>query len=218
MSFSLIFFKFLLIIFYIKSRKIKGLHGFRVAILSLMNTFFILIPPISDAFKSVHFTDQNSDLAGYKIAPMDSYFPLDDNDNSLSILQKMPDKSMGYFILTGVNSRMGLTGVPGCATYTFYREINNYGSIIAITSQGTKIRTWDNGTLGNWQSHVLSSYFELLNGIVKLRIENISENRILINLIKSDNSGYRIDFSSSGLKFEKIISFVTGGTTTIWSK
>lgn len=55
-------FKFLLIIFYIKSRKIKGLHGFRVAILSLMNTFFILIPPISDAFKSVHFTDQNSDF------------------------------------------------------------------------------------------------------------------------------------------------------------
>ena len=92
---------------------------------------------------------------------MDSYFPLDDNDNSLSILQKMPDKSMGYFILTGVNSRMGLTGVPGCATYTFYREINNYGSIIAITSQGTKIRTWDNGTLGNWQSHVLSS--DLMN-------------------------------------------------------
>lgn len=29
-----------------------------------MNTFFILIPPISDAFKSVHFTDQNSDLGG----------------------------------------------------------------------------------------------------------------------------------------------------------
>lgn len=92
----------------------------------------------------------DSDIGGYKIAPMDTYFPLAESDNSLLLLQKMPEKSLGFFVLTGVNSRMGLTGLAGAATYVFFREIGTQGSILAITKAGIKTRIWENGTLVDW--------------------------------------------------------------------
>lgn len=100
-----------------------------------------------------------------------------------------------------------------------YKANNSWIAIKVITLSGkvyTKAKS--HGVWNDWKAVITNSDFELLNGITKLRIENISENRIVINLVKSDDSGYRFDFSPSGLKFEKVISYTAGGVTQIWSK
>lgn len=82
----------------------------------------------------------NTKLGGYQIAPIDTYFPVTPNvDNSLSLIQRMPNNSLGFICLLGDNVRMGLEGIGGTATYIFFKERGEYGAIIAITLQGIKI-------------------------------------------------------------------------------
>ena len=156
------------------------------------------------------YTQLNSDLGGYKIAPMSIYFPLADTDNSLALLQKMPEKSMGYFVLTGVNSRMGLTGVAGAVTYVMYRETGTYGSITAITKSGSYTRIWDNGVLSVWEHSITSG-----NGLTDI-VFGRETNRIYIRFIVSTTTYYQLEIYDDGpLTFSRSIN---GAWATMWTK